>query len=575
MHLIIAEKDIAARRIAQILFGKVVVRKIKSVNVYFSPDFKAYVIGLKGHIVELDFPPGLKNWRKTPLLELLRTRLVKRIKHRKIVSALRALAKRVNHVTIATDYDREGELIGLEALEILKSANPKITFDRMRFSAITREDILMAFRKREKINYNLAYAAIARQKIDLIWGCALTRLLSLMHNKLKKRDFLSAGRVQSPVLRLIIEREEEIKNFTPVKYWQIGIVIEKEGKKLKLLSNERFLSKEIAEKILEKIGDKCKVESFKEKRVKEKKPIPFNTTEFLKEANMFFPPEKAMEIAERLYMKGFISYPRTDNTVYPKTLDLRKIAKILLKTEFNKYAQLVLNQERILPSKGKKETRDHPPIHVTAPASKNHLSREEWIIYELIARRFLATLYKNALWKVKECKLTAANLNFEIKGKELLHAGWREIYSYSKAEQMILPDFKEGEEIEILEKSIEEKQTSPPKRYNEGEMIKIMERLGLGTKATRHEILQKLKQRKYISSRPLKPKETAYLILNSLKEIAEEITLPSMTAELERKMDLIEEGKISEKEVVEESKRKLKEILLKAREKMKNTSICF
>lgn len=528
---------------------------------------KACVIGLKGHIVEFDFPSNLKNWRKTPILELLKSKLVKKARHRKIISVLKYLAKKVNHVTIATDYDREGELIGLEALEILKSVNPKLTFDRAKFSAITKEDVLKAFKNRQKINYNLASAALARQKIDLIWGCVLTRLLSLIHNRVSKKDFLSAGRVQSPVLRIIIEREEEIKNFVPVKYWQIGLIIEKHGEKIKLVSNERFISEEIAKKCLEKIENTCKVIDAQEKIVEEKKPIPFNTTEFLKEASMFFPPEKAMQIAEYLYMKGFISYPRTDNTVYPNTLDLKKNVKMLLNTEFKKYALLVLNQEKIIPSKGKKQTTDHPPIHITAPASREELSKEEFIIYELIARRFLATLYKNALWKINHYKFTAGNLSFEIKGKQLIEKGWREIYYYSKPEQIILPEFQKGEEVKIVKKYIEEKQTTPPKRYTEGEIIKIMEKLGLGTKSTRHEILQKLKQRKYISSRPLKPKETAYIIFNSLKEIAEEITMPNMTAELEKKMDLIEQGKLSEKEVVEQSKRKLKEILLKYFEK--------
>ncbi len=572
MWLIIAEKDIAARRIARILFGKIIVKKINSVNVYFSQDSKSCVIGLKGHVVEYDFPSSLKNWRKTPLLNLLTAKLVKKKKQRKIISALKAIAKKVKHVTIATDYDREGELIGLEALEIIKSVNPSITFDRAKFSALTKEDVLKAFRKREKINYNLANAALARQKIDLIWGCVLTRLLSLMHKRLGKK-FLSAGRVQSPVLRLVIEREEEIKNFRPVKFWHVAIVIEKDGKEIKLLSQERFLSKELAQKVLGKIGSVAEVREFKEKLFAEQKPIPFNTTEFLREASLFFPAEKAMDIAERLYIRGFISYPRTDNTVYPKTLDLRKLVKMLLKSELAEHAKLVLKQGKITPSKGKRETSDHPPIHVTMPARKKQLTKEEWIIYELVARRFLASIYKNALWRAKEALLKVNGLTFEAKGKELVEKGWREIYHYHKAEQIFLPSFSKGEKIRVLKKFLEERQTSPPKRYTEGEIIKMMEKLNLGTKATRHEILKKLKQRKYISAKPLKPKESAYIILSSLKKIAEEITLPEMTAELERKMDLIENGKLSEKEVVEESIEKLKKLLLHSRERIKNIPI--
>ena len=562
MWLIVAEKDIAARRIAQILFGRVRKVSIKGVPLYLSRQ-NAGVIGLKGHIIELDFPKSMKDWRKTPLLSLISARLVKKVRHRKIVLALKAVAKKVRHVTVATDYDREGELIGLEAVEVIRSVNPRITVDRARFSAITPEEIRRAFSNRQSINYNLASAALARQKIDLIWGCTLTRLVSLMHNRTGKGNFLSAGRVQSPVLRIIVEREEEIKNFKPVKYWQITLVAEKDGIFIKVPFEERFLAKEIAESVLRGVDEYITVESFQRYTVKEERPSPFNTTEFLREASRFFSPEKAMEIAERLYMKGYISYPRTDNTVYPRTLNLASILKALESVDvFRKHVREILSG-RIEPSRGKKETKDHPPIHPVAPASRSLLSREEWIIYELVCRRFLATLSKPCIWEVREAVLSCGKLKTKLKGKVILSPGWRSVYTYSKAEEVKIPELSEGEKLRVVRKIVEEKETKPPKRYSEGEIIKIMERLNLGTKATRHEILKKLKERRYVVGNPLRPTEDAYTILDTLKKIAEEITLPDMTAELERKMDLIEEGKLKEHEVVMESSKKLKELISK------------
>ncbi len=204
MWLIIAEKDNAARRIAEILFSDVRKKRIGNVNVYFSKD--AAVIGLRGHIVELDFPEQYNNWSKVPLKALLKAKMIKKIKEENIAKVLRSLAKEADRVTIATDYDREGELIGFEALEIIKRVNPEIKVDRAKYSAITPQEIKKAFSKRTNLNYNLVKAAEARQIIDLMWGAILTRLLSVASGRMGK-EFLSVGRVQTPTLRFIVERE--------------------------------------------------------------------------------------------------------------------------------------------------------------------------------------------------------------------------------------------------------------------------------------------------------------------------------------------------------------------------------
>ncbi|MEM0350418.1 MAG: DNA topoisomerase, partial [Archaeoglobaceae archaeon] len=218
--VIVTEKQNAAERIASILFRDVKTLKRGKISFFYSPSNDAYVLGLKGHIVELDFPKEYRNWLKTSLMELINARFVKVEKEREIISLLKEIAKRAEKVTIATDYDREGELIGLEALEIIKSVKKDVEVDRVRFSAITREEILKAFSKPDKLDFNLALSALARQKIDLIWGAVLTRFISLNSGRLGK-DFLSVGRVQTPTLRLIVEREREIENFRPEKYYEI------------------------------------------------------------------------------------------------------------------------------------------------------------------------------------------------------------------------------------------------------------------------------------------------------------------------------------------------------------------
>jgi DNA topoisomerase-1 len=309
------------------------------------------------------------------------------------------------------------------------------------------------------------------------------------------------------------------------------------------------------------VGESAIVQNFEKSLREEVKPIPFNTTEFLREASKFMRPDRAMNIAETLYMNGYISYPRTDNTVYPKTVNIVSIAEMFLSSEFAEEAKIVLMQERIIPSRGKSETKDHPPIYPTGIANRKDLSADEWKIYELIVRRFLATLAPNAVWEIKKAELDSNGVKFVAAGKKLIQEGWRKIYTYSKVEETSLPDLREEEKLKIVEKILEEKETKPPARFSPGNLIKLMEKLNLGTKSTRHEILRKLINRRYVYGNPFRPTETAFSVVEALKSVAETITLPDMTAKLERDMDMIAEGKMKEQEVFEESRKYLREIL--------------
>ncbi len=557
MWLIITEKDNTARRIAGILFGKYKNEKINGINVYLSSDGEKAVIGLKGHIVEVDYPAEYNNWTKIPIESLLQADLVKKIKEKKIADAIEKLAEKADLVTIATDYDREGELIGYEALEIIRKVRPDIRADRAKYSAITPDEIRKAFSNRAELNYNLAKAAETRQIVDLMWGAVLTRLISLSSGRMGK-NFLSVGRVQSPTLRFIVDREKEIREFIPTPYWEITAVFSN-SEKFSAKHEKRFLKKEEAEKAFSRIGETAVVRKFVEKNVKEAKPTPFNTTEFLREAGKFMPPDRAMNIAENLYMAGLISYPRTDNTVYPASINLKAIVKKFLNSEFAKEAEIALSHMK--PSRGRKETKDHPPIHPVGIARKSELSKDEWRIYELVVRRFLATLSPDALWAVRNAEIDANGEIFRANGKKLLKAGWRQVYTYVKTEETHLPELKEGEILRVLSKKLEEKQTKPPSRYTMSSIIKLMEKYNLGTKSTRHEILKKLYTRGYVRGNPLKPTEVAFAVIDALKSEAEVITLPDMTAKLEEDMDRIEEGKLKQERVVEESRDFLSRVL--------------
>ena len=546
--LVICEKGIAARRIAQILSnGKYRQGKIAGVPYYYFDDY--VVIGLKGHIMKLDYPKEFSKWNGISPKNLIDVEPVKKVTSPATKKALKELAKGASRIIIATDYDREGELIGVEALSMLPEG---IEVKRARFSAITPYEIKRAFENLGEVDYNLSKSAEARQYVDLIWGASLTRFISISSNQLGK-DFLSVGRVQTPTLSLIVEREKQIEKFVPTPYWIIKLVLEKNGIKFEA-SSDKIEDEEKAKKIYENVRKRrdAIVTEFEKKTKQEMPPPPYDTTSFLKDASYIgYSPANAMKIAEELYMNGYISYPRTDNTVYPP-LPFDSILKKLSKV-FPRDIEKLIKIRREKPTRGKKYSHDHPPIHpVDAYKGKEHQK-----IYELIARRFMVTLAKNALIEEKKFKLEA-EIIFKGQGKKIIEKNWLELYPYIKIEEKEVPDLKEGEKLRIIEAKIERKETKPPKRYTQGSLLAEMEKLGLGTKSTRHEIISKLYQRKYIKGKTISPTPAGVAVTEALKKGAEIITKPEMTAMLEEDMEKIAEGKKSFEEVIEESKDILK-----------------
>lgn len=550
MHLIIAEKHDAAKRIAQILAGqKPQSQRIGGVETFRFDD--RIVMGLSGHIVGVDYPQGYNNWQKVECRDLIRAEIVVCPLQDKFIAALRSLGKKADRITIATDYDREGELIGVEALRIAQEGNPELRADRVRYSAITKEEIVNAFQRPEDVDFDLAASGEARQIIDLVWGAALTRYISLTSGRLGK-EFLSVGRVQSPTLAIIVNREREIQSFEPQPYWEIFADLEKDLRVQH--AKGRIWEKAEVDAIISRLGPEGIVRSIEKKPRVDRPPAPFDTTSFIAAASgIGFSAANAMRIAEWLYTNGFISYPRTDNTVYPPSIDLRALTAIFTKGAFAEEAKRLL-QGKMVPTRGKRSTTDHPPIYPTALIEKSALKEEQWRIYELVVRRFFATLADKCVWEATSLKVDIGPEPFRASGARLIDAGWRYYYPYSKAEEHLLPALLEGEHLRLLATDVAAKETQPPARYSQGKLIKLMDELGLGTKSTRHDIISKLYARAYVQGNPMKPTNTAYAVVDSLQKYAPTITKPEMTQTLEKDMTLISERKIKEDEVVEESR---------------------
>src|SRR5688500_9686054 len=345
MRLIITEKNNSAKKIAEILSGGAAKADATyKVPFYTWSDSEGdqMTVGLKGHVMGIAFPDGYSNWQQTDLHDLIDAPLVPEPTDKNVVKAVRKLGKDADSVVIATDFDREGELIGLEALREAVDVRPegagaelaaRPPIKRARYSALTKDEIERAFSELDQLDYDLAYAGAARQDIDLIWGATLTRAVSLASRRFGS-NFLSVGRVQSPTLALIVERELERRAHVPKPYWELfAKFAHPDGSFEAHHATDKFWERAEADAALAGTSSPGVVKEVGSRRNQRKPPTPLNTTAFTTDASsrLGITPAAAMRIAEDLYMDGFISYPRTDNTVYPASLNTKELVTSLVR----------------------------------------------------------------------------------------------------------------------------------------------------------------------------------------------------------------------------------------------------
>ncbi|PSQ25910.1 DNA topoisomerase I [Halobacteriales archaeon QS_9_68_17] len=566
MELIITEKDNAARRIADILSGGTAdAERRNGVDVYEWGGKRC--VGLSGHVVGVDFPDEYSDWRDVEPVELIDASVEKKPTQENIVSTLRLLAREADAATIATDYDREGELIGKEAYELVRGVNEEAPIQRVRFSSITENEVREAFDNPEDLDFDLAAAGEARQIIDLVWGAALTRFLSLSAGQLGD-DFISVGRVQSPTLKLIVDREREIRAFDPEDYWELFADLAKDDTEFEAQyfyrdedgnEAERVRAEDAADEADETLAaaDAVTVDRVNRRTRTDAPPAPFNTTQFIRAAgSLGYSAQRAMSIAEDLYTAGYVTYPRTDNTVYPddlKPTDL--LDEFVGHREFGDDAESLLERDEISPTRGDEETTDHPPIHPTGEfPGAGELSDDEWEVYELVVRRFFATVADDATWEHLKVVASTDGLSLKANGKRLVEAGYHEVYPYFSTSENYVPDMSEGEALAVGDVRLEEKQTQPPRRYGQSRLIETMEDMGVGTKSTRHNTIEKLYDRGYVENDPPRPTQLAMAVVEAAEEFADLVTSEEMTSRLERDMTAIAEGEATLDDVTDESR---------------------
>jgi DNA topoisomerase I len=606
MKLVVTEKNDAAEKIADLLSSsKPKKDKVFSTTVYrFEVKGEEWVtIGLRGHILAPDFTPqliykkrggwrgvtadgeavsadipsnlerppyktkrkpflaegiDLKSWKMEALPYLVYAPIEKLPKEKDIIRSLKNLAKKADSIIIATDFDREGELIGSDALSCIQQVNDTAPVSRARYSAFTKEEITHAFDNLVELDVNLAQAGESRQDIDLIWGAVLTRYLTLVKFA-GYGNVRSSGRVQTPTLALIVAKERERLAFVPEDYWVIRGSFGEGAESFEAPhATSRFKTQAEADAAMEHVegASAARVTEVTKRSRTVKPPAPFNTTSLMAAAaSEGISPARTMRLAESLYMDGYISYPRVDNTVYPPSLNLAETVKTISgNPAYTEYCNKLLAKGKLTATRGKQEDTDHPPIYPTAKATPEDMDASKYKLYNLIARRFLATLSDAATVEGTKVLLNVNGETFAARGDVMVSAGFRAIYPYGLKKDEQLPALAEGQAVAFGGATCTKKQTEPPARYSQGKLIQEMEKLGLGTKSTRHSIIQRLYDVKYIQNDPIEPSQLGMAVCDALDKYAPHITHPEMTAELEQEMNNIAAGKTSKENVVADSR---------------------
>ncbi len=473
-------------------------------------------------------------------------------KARKKVNELRKKASEMEEVFLATDEDREGEAIAYHLFDVLGLKENK----RIVFHEITEEAIRKAISKPRGINMNLVMAQQARRILDRLVGYKLSPFLA---KKISKG--LSAGRVQSVALRLIVEREEEIKKFNPEEYWTIEGLFLGSGKlvsaKLENVKGKKvgkffIKEKEKADKILSDIKkeEKWQAGEIEKKKVFKNPYPPFTTSSLQQEAwqALSFTAKKTMFAAQNLYEKGLITYHRTDSLNLSKTA-LNQAKDYII----GKYGKNYFEGPKEYKTKSKSAQEAHEAIRPTKPTigseeilQDNRLGENEKKLYALIWKMFIASQMARASFQAVSLKISAGsgNFSFGASGQKMEFDGFLKVYPI-KREGNIIPEVKTGDSFSL--KKVEAKQhfTQPPARYNDASLIKKMEDEGIGRPSTYAQIIDTIQKRNYVnknSQRRFEPTEIGVLVNKILVSNFPIIVDLKFTAKMEENLDKIALG---------------------------------
>jgi DNA topoisomerase-1 len=499
-----------------------------------------------------------------------------------VIKELKKLVKAVDKVYLATDPDREGEAISWHLYEVLDLDNKN--YERIVFHEITKSAVLKALENGRDIDMDLVKSQESRRILDRIIGFSLSKLLQ------RKIGSKSAGRVQSVALKLICDREKEIKAFIPEEYWEVYLDFEKNRHKLraKLVSylDEKLnlANEEETKKVLDLLLPDYTVEEISKKNRNRNPKPPFITSTLQQEASskFNFNSKKTMMIAQKLYEGIELKDERVGLITYMRTDSIRLADQFIAEAKdfiIDKYGKEYYQGYKKIPSKEKNIQDAHEAIRPSslkyAPDEiKQYLTTDELKLYSLIYNRTLAALMANAIIEDQKIKINNNNYIFEITGNKIIFDGFLKVYAVDDEENCkSLPDFKEGELIKNPSVSSEQKFTSPPQRYTEAKLIKKMEELGIGRPSTYAITMDTLKQRYYVSmdKKTFVPTEQGMLTSEKLDQYFSAVINVKYTASMEQVLDEIATGERVSYEELDRFYKQFMPLVENADQKMEKT----
>ena len=566
--LVICEKPDAARSVSEALAeGESRSEQIEGTTVYrFSRKGEHFVVcAAQGHVYGVSDPSAERTvypvfdieWYPSDLVDERSASAARRI------SAVRKLAAGASKFVNACDLDVEGETIGYNLLKYACGGKEKGAL-RATFSTLTVEDLVKAFDNlKPQVGQELARAGRARHAIDFVWGVNLSRALSqsaLVNGHMYRT--VSVGRVQGPTLRFLSERELEIREFVPIPHWRVMGTFERDGVKVTAAyARDRIETKIIADKIRrECVGEEAVVASLRRRPVQVGPPAPFNIGDLQKEAYRAFgyTPSRTLQIAERLYLGALISYPRTGSQRLPLSIDYVSVIQGLRRIhEYSAPAAELLKGE-LKPVQGAKSDTAHPAIHPTGEKPKRPLEASESAIFDLVVRRFLAAFGSSARRELTEATISVGAHRFRLAGGRTVFPGWMKCYGrYAGYRDVEVPSISEGERFRVVDVALEERFEQRPPRYNQSGLLEKMEKEGIGTKATRADIITTLVERGYVSGESMEVTELGLSVVETMTKYAPTIISTDLTREIEGKLEVIEGGRGNEAELMRETVRSI------------------
>lgn len=476
--------------------------------------------------------------------------------------AILKLVKDASSITIATDYDVEGEVIGMNVMKYICNQSDAA---RMKFSTLTKPELEKAYDEKSKnINWGQAIAGETRHYLDWFYGINLSRALMNAIKTTGKFKIMSIGRVQGPALKLIVDKEKEIQRFISKPFWQVFITIQDKKNKAELKYIKDIFEKSELKKFVDLESHKA-IAQTKIKQESLPPNPPFNLTTLQTEAYKFYgiTPSRTLQIAQGLYLAGLISYPRTSSQKLPASIGYKEILSKLAK-KF-KAEKLIT---RKTPVEGPKTDPAHPSIYPTS--QEQMLSGEDEKIYNLIAKRFISLFCEDALIDNKKISATIKDnpeLKFATSGKTIAKKSWLEIYP-SKMKEEKIPTM-EGE-LDIINSRTEQKETQPPKRFSPASIVSEMEKRNLGTKATRSSIIETLFSRGYVEGQSITATALGISLIDTLEKYSPIITDEKLTEDFEKDMEHIQDLDSKQKQEKKED-----EIIERAKETITNISKDF